>query len=125
MVLGSNDATDGTKFGISLTWGAKLRFALTGTIALRFAPDLLKPVKKTKDGDWEPIKGKHSEIAFTTTLEIDSDGNVGLEGVPELKLEPAMIGDSGFVIDAKIKIVARRDRPVRRWRWTSMTSRRR
>ena len=78
-------------------------------IALRFRKDLLKPVRKTsakKPGEpagWEvDTSRKYVEIDLAKiSLEINSDGDITLKTDLEINLPPAMIADTGIVIEAK------------------------
>lgn len=78
-------------------------------IALRFRDDLLKPVRKVsgkKPGEpvgWEPDPThKYVEISLAkVTLEINTDGDISLETNLDIDLPPAMIGDTGVVIEAR------------------------
>ncbi len=78
-------------------------------IAFRFREDLLKPVRKvpsTKSSDpvvWEPDSSlKYVEVQLAkATLEINDDADISLETEIEIDLPPAMVGDTGIVIEAR------------------------
>lgn len=73
-------------------------------IALRFAPDVLKPVRQAADGSgWEvdPTKD-HVDITLAqVTVAVDFDGNFSVQAGVDINLPASMIGDSGVVIEAK------------------------
>lgn len=78
-------------------------------IALRFRGDLLKPVRKVTGnqsgvaGSWEPDPTRqYVEIALAkVTIEINSDGAIAVKTGLEIDLPPAMIGDTGVVVEAR------------------------
>ena len=78
-------------------------------IALRFRKDLLKPVRKAmnkqpgKPSVWEVDKSrKYVEIELANvSLEINTDGDIKPGADLQVDLPPAMIGDTGVVIEAR------------------------
>lgn len=104
LVVGSNDAAEGTRLSLGLSWGDEYKFSIGGKIALRFARNILKPVERKdgkKDGEWVAIEGKFSEVSMETTITIDGEGNVSLD-TGAIKLAESMIADSGVVISASV-----------------------
>src|SRR5690606_7160624 len=77
-------------------------------IALRFRTDLLKPARQKPPNangvqEWEVDPTKFSvdlQIA-SVTISIDFDGNLSVDAGLTLNLPPAMIGDTGMVIEAQ------------------------
>lgn len=77
-------------------------------IALRFRTDLLKPARqKPPDAngvqEWEvdPTKSSVDLQIASVTISIDFDGNLSVDAGVTLNLPPAMIGDTGIVIEAQ------------------------
>jgi hypothetical protein len=72
-------------------------------IALRFSPDLLKPVRQASSGGWEPDPSKkYVDVALSQiTVSIDLDGNFTITGGVQIDLPASMIGDTGVVVEAK------------------------
>ncbi|XXX81478.1 hypothetical protein WMF30_22230 [Sorangium sp. So ce134] len=103
LVVGSNDAADGTKVGIALEWGKDYALSVTAKLALRFSRALLKPVKANTSGagpKWIEDKDGHAEIGIDTTMRIDGEGNISFDA-GGFSLDAAMIGDSGVVVSFK------------------------
>jgi hypothetical protein len=77
-------------------------------LALRFAKNALKPVRKavatgTGAVAWEvdPTR-EHVEIDIgSATVEVNGDGDISVTTDLQLDLPPAMIGDTGIVIEAR------------------------
>lgn len=77
-------------------------------LALRFGKELLKPVRKAASGGggavaWEadPTR-EHVELGLgTASLEVNGDGDISLAAGLQLDLPPAMIGDTGIVVEAR------------------------
>jgi hypothetical protein len=99
----------GTIIPLELRFVPRLDFLIREVpIALRFSPDLLKPVRRrvpdaTPSEGFEPDPDRQfvELILSSVTLEIDGDGNVTLEFDTTLDLAPCMIGDTGVVIEAR------------------------
>lgn len=99
VVLGAG-VTGQTELNIEIDLATKsvVRF-IDVEAALRFPPDMLRPVTPV-DGVFQPDPARpYSEIAFTASVEI-GDQAVRLLGAPTLALGTSMIGDSGVVVDA-------------------------
>lgn len=76
-------------------------------LALRFRGDLLRPVRKAAPDAqgveaWEvdPTREFIDLQIATATITVDFDGNIAVDVGPGLNLPPAMIGDSGVVVEA-------------------------
>lgn len=78
------------------------------SLAVRFAASLLKPMKRDAKGDYVEDRNaagklRPCEIALKATVKVDAEGNLSLVfpgGAPAISLKPAMIGESGIVIEA-------------------------
>lgn len=78
-------------------------------ITLRFRADLLKPVRRVVDPEpgapdrFEPIAEQpYLEVALArVSLAIDGDGNISLDTELAIDLPPAMIADTGVVVEAR------------------------
>ncbi|MBB3189209.1 hypothetical protein FHR94_000431 [Halomonas cerina] len=82
----------------------KLDVTLTGKFRIRFPEEWLKPVIKKK-GKWtEDGSRQFSEIEVGAKITINQDWNVSFGGPNEFVLQPAMIADTGFVVEAKVAL---------------------
>ena len=79
---------------------------IMGDMSLRFARNMLKPMRQGANG-WEEVTDGHSEIKITGTLSIDGDGDISASSKGVLSLNhPSMIADSGVILEAEdIKLV--------------------
>ncbi len=69
------------------------------SVALRFSPSVLKPVRQTNGRfELDPSR-QHVQIGLTGTFIVGEEG-VRIEGLNELQLKPCMIANSGIVIEA-------------------------
>lgn len=104
-------AAEGTGTAIPLEVQIRPDFALRITevpLALKFSKELLQPVRKTPAGPNAPAKWEVDPNAAEVvvefaeiSLEIDGDGNIGFDLDTGINLPPAMIGDTGVVIEAQ------------------------
>lgn len=100
LVLGSTEGA-GTEITLELDLGnGHFEFRLIGKIGLRFGRNILKPARLGVNG-WEEIPDKFSELSIDGTLTVDGDGDVSISSSGGFDLGPAMIGDTGFVIEAE------------------------
>lgn len=67
--------------------------------ALRFSPNILKPVRQTGARFEADDTASHVEIRISGTIAIGSEG-LRVEGLNQFILPPAMIGSSGVIIEA-------------------------
>jgi hypothetical protein len=104
-------APDGnaTSFMLQLTTDPEPTVSLVDVpIALRFSDDVLKPVKKVPGQNGQPdtwvvdTTVDHVDVTLAkVTLSIDVDGNIAVQTDLSIDLPPAMIGDSGVVVEAE------------------------
>lgn len=102
LVIGGASAT-------TLTLGVEMRpdaisVKVGGGVRLRFPRSVLKPV--VRDGDaWvgDPSR-PFAEIVVNAGIVIDQDWNVTFDGANAFTLAPAMIADSGFVIEGSVAL---------------------
>jgi hypothetical protein len=82
------------------SWEAKLGAGAR----LRFPRSILKPVRR-ENGQWvdDPSR-RFVEIHIAAGIIIDHDWNVSFDGVSEFQLQPAMVADSGLVIEGDIAL---------------------
>jgi hypothetical protein len=91
----------GTQITLEMDLGpGRFEFRIIGSVALRFARNILKPVTRGASG-WVDQPGQFSEIRITGTIRVDGDGDVSIDGSPAFSLQPVMIADSGVVIQAQ------------------------
>ena len=101
LVLGGPGATlaVGASFEpdrIEVTIGAGAR--------LRFSQTLLKPVHRVGDR-WEPDPARtHAELELNVAIVIDDDWNVSFDGAEAFELQPAMVADSGLVLEGEVAL---------------------
>jgi hypothetical protein len=81
-----------------------LQLRLGGDLCIRFPRNWLRPVTK-RDNKWidNPLC-QYTEISLSAEVVIDQDGNVTFDGPNEFSLGPAMIADTGFVIEGSVAI---------------------
>lgn len=100
LVAGSTEG-EGTEITLELDLGdGHFEFRIIGKVGLRFGRNVLKPARLGPNG-WEEIPDKFSEISIDGDLAVDGDGNVSINSSGGFDLAPAMIGDTGFVIEAR------------------------
>lgn len=93
--------------GNLVTVGADLQngdytIKLGAGLRIRVSRNVLKPVVRS-NGAWiDDPSNQYAYIPFTAAILIDSDWNVSFEGSNEFSVGPAMIGDSGFVIEGTL-----------------------
>lgn len=102
VVLGGASAT-------SLTLGVEMRpdsllVKLGAGARLRFPRNVLKPVV-LEGTEWvdDPSRA-YAEIAIAAGVIIDQDWNVAFDGANAFTLQPAMVADSGFVIEGNVAL---------------------
>ncbi len=97
-VFGGTGQQSEFTFEVDLRGEVEIRL-IDASFALRFASNLLKPVKQ-ENGRFVPDTSKqYVEIAVSGTISIDGEG-FRIDGMNELSLAPCMISDSGVVIEA-------------------------
>lgn len=77
---------------------------LEGGARLRFARDYLRPVVRHGDAWVDDPSRPFAEIDIPDGMVIDQDWNVGFDGANAFRFDPAMIGDSGLVIEGEIAL---------------------
>lgn len=98
LVFGGNGSSSEFPIEVDLREPAQVRFVEV-SMALRFADNILKPVRE-KDGRFEiDPSQRYVEIALSGSIIVDVDG-IRIEGMNQLSLSPCMISDSGIVIEA-------------------------
>lgn len=71
---------------------------------LRFPRAILKPVA-LRDGQWVDDPSRpFAEIEINVGVIIDDQGNVTFDGANAFTLQPAMVADSGFVIEGEVAL---------------------
>ena len=102
LVLGGASAT-------TLTLGAEMRpdsllVKLSAGARLRFPRNVLKPV--VLDGsEWvDDASRPFAEIEIAAGVVIDQDWNVTFDGANAFTLKPAMVADSGFIIEGNVAL---------------------
>lgn len=100
LVLGSN-AEGGSEITLELDLAPNyFEFRIVGSVALRFARNILKPVVQGPNG-WEEVPDKYTEIRIDGTLHVDGDGDVAVDGPDAFDLPPSMIGETGVILQAE------------------------
>lgn len=102
LVIGGASAT-------TLTLGAEMRpdsliIKLGGGVRLRFPRSVLKPVLRDGDAWVDDPSRPFAEIVVNAGVVIDQDWNVTFDGANAFTLAPAMIADSGFVIEGSVAL---------------------
>lgn len=74
---------------------------ITGIVTVRFPRAWLKPMRKnTTTNEWEEDpSAAHRQVVLTGTISIDQAGQVSFSGSNSFSLPPAMIGDTGVIIE--------------------------
>lgn len=98
LVAGSTGG-EGTELTLELDLGEDhFEFRLRGNLALRFARNVLKPMRQGANG-WEEIPDRYSEIRVEGAIGIDGEGDISVEGFNAVDLPPSMIADTGLIIE--------------------------
>ncbi|HEX3757317.1 MAG TPA: hypothetical protein VHW23_01365 [Kofleriaceae bacterium] len=71
---------------------------------LRFARDLLRPVVRRGDAWVDDPSRRFAEVDIAAGMLLDQDWNVRFDGPNAFRLDPAMIADSGLVIEGEIAL---------------------
>lgn len=73
------------------------------TLMLRFSREVLRPVKAMPDGGFavDP-EAPPRQVGLSATLSVDLDGNLAFDADNAFTLEPAMIGESGVVVEGTV-----------------------
>jgi len=102
LVLGG-PAAPSLSFGVSIEPDT-VEFRVGAGARLRFSESLLRPVHRL-GGRWEtdPTRA-YAELEVKTGVVIDQDWNVTFEGANAFRLEPAMIADSGLVLEGELAL---------------------
>lgn len=79
-------------------------FKFGGGLRIRISRSVLKPVIRSNEEWIDDPTSPYAYIPLTVAMLIDSDWNVSFEGTNEFSVGPAMIGDSGFVIEGTLSI---------------------
>ncbi|MFC7227976.1 DUF1080 domain-containing protein [Salinirubellus salinus] len=77
---------------------------LSGGIALRFPREWLRPVVETEDGWVDDPSREHVELGFGGGVTVDHEFDVTFEGSNRFTVEPAMIGDTGLVVEGSVAV---------------------
>jgi hypothetical protein len=77
---------------------------LDGGARLRFARNTLTPVVRHGDAWVDDPSRPFAEIDMPAGMVIDQDWNVRFDGANACRFDPAMIGDSGLVIEGEIAL---------------------
>ncbi|MFB6165874.1 MAG: hypothetical protein ABEJ31_12010 [Haloarculaceae archaeon] len=107
--LGGMELVFGGPAAPSVTVGAEFHrdaSAITagGSVRLRLSREWFTPVVEGDDG-WEPDPAReHVELDFGGGVTVDQDFDVSFEGTNEFTIEPAMIGDTGLVIEGTVAV---------------------
>lgn len=97
LVVGAGNV-GGTTIGLQVEFGDAFAFRIRGAIGLRFSENVLKLVEKSAAG-WTVVEDGVVELRAEGAVEIDGDGDIALTGFDALDLSPAMIGESGVVLE--------------------------
>ncbi|MCF2135279.1 MULTISPECIES: DUF6603 domain-containing protein [Mycetohabitans] len=81
-----------------------LKVKLDGGARLRFPREMLKPVMMSSSGWVDDPSRPFVEIAIAVGIVIDQDWNVTFDGANAFTLSPAMVADSGFVIEGSVAL---------------------
>jgi len=107
--LGGMEVVFGGPSAPAITAGAEYgpdsrSVTLGGSIRLRFPRDWLRPVTQV-DNEWvaDPSR-EFVELDFGGGITVDQDFEFTFEGTNEFTVEPAMIGDTGFVIEGTLAV---------------------
>ena len=102
LVLGGASTTS-LLFGMEMRPG-EFKLKIGAGARLRFPPSILKAVHH--DGDtWVPDPARpFAEIEILVAVIIDHQGNVTFDGANAFTLQPAMVADSGFVIEGEVAL---------------------
>jgi hypothetical protein len=75
-----------------------------GGARIRFPRDWLRPVTK-QDGKWvDDPSHAYSEIDIAADILIDQNWTIAFDGANEFSLSPAMLADTGFIIEGKVAV---------------------
>lgn len=83
-----------------------LSVGVMGGIRLRFPREWLKPMQSDGDGWTEHPSREHAEIDLSAGISINQDGDVSVkkEAETEFSIAPAMIADTGFVVEGTVAL---------------------
>lgn len=102
LVIGGASAT-------TLTLGVEMRpnalsVKLGGGVRLRFPRSILKPVVRQGDTWVDDPSRPFAEIEVKAGIIVDQDWNVAFDGANAFTLAPAMIANSGFVVEGSVAL---------------------
>ncbi|MPZ98681.1 MAG: hypothetical protein GEU80_04935 [Dehalococcoidia bacterium] len=102
LVIGGASATT-IRFGATFE-PDRWEVTLGAGARLRFPRNVLKPVMRDGDAWVDDPSREYAELHIAAGIVIDHDWNVSFDGSSALRLDPAMIADSGLVIEGEVAL---------------------